>query len=87
MTASELVKRLRKGGARVHRTSEPPGVFVLTTDPVLAKWLRENGARLKGSYERNPWGAAHVEGEDLITEHDYWIHGMTVEGSLWEAAA
>jgi len=86
LTAEELVTRLRGGGARVHRTVASPGVFVLTTDPALVQWLRANGAREKGSYERNPWGAKHL-GEELVVEHDYWIHNMTVEGSLWEAAA
>jgi hypothetical protein len=86
LTAEELVTRLRANGARVHRTVEPPGVFVLTSDPILVGWLTQSGARLRGSYDRNPWGAAHL-GEELIAEYDFWINPMAVEGDVWEAAA
>lgn len=85
MTAEELVTRLRGGGANVRRTHEPPGVFVITRDERLVEFLRSQGGRVKGSYQRNPWGAKHL-GEELITEWDVVINTIEVEGDLWEAA-
>ena len=87
MTAAELVERIRAEGGRVLRMRVAPGVFVLTDNEQLARWLHARGGttfsnrtQMNGSYKRAR------DGKD---EWDVWIHSIPVLGeqTAWEVAA
>jgi len=60
---------------------QPPGVFVLTTDPALRDWLLDRGARLKCDMQ-----GYLLARDSNRREWDLTLGGVTVDGSLWEAA-
>jgi len=79
--AVELLADIRSRGGRVHRMMQPPGVFVLTTDPGVAAWLQDLGARLKCEPQGYP-----LARDSTLREWDLTLGSIRVDGSLWEAA-
>lgn len=91
-TAEEFLAEIASRGGRIHRMSEPPRVFVLTTDGRLAEDLRARGGR--------PWMPMHLRRDSLTPTNSYlrtrsgpeeWdteIGSCRVSGerSIWEVA-
>jgi len=86
-TARALLREIQRRGGRIYRLPLN-SVFVLTTDPELAEWLRDLGARsftpagmdvgVDGGY----WRAAGIR------EWDFYVHTIPVRGeqTIHEAA-
>lgn len=90
LTARQLLARIRKAGGRVHRMRSY-GVFVLTSDEQLAKWLVGLGGKRYTPLNADPTTPAgsYKRAADGRLEWDVYIHMIPVVGetTIWEAAA
>jgi hypothetical protein len=91
-TADEFLAEVSEQDGRIFRMSEPPRVFIVTTNEKLARTLLWRGAK--------PFLPAHLDPTDLAPKSAYrkttggaweWdieVAGLRgVDGNLWEAAA
>lgn len=94
MSATQLLRRVRRLEGHVHRMRDERTVFVITRNPDLAEWLLELGATCYSNPSavmpspEPPLGGYIADRVTGATEWDILIHNIPVLGSetLWQAA-